>query len=89
MSRLNGYLEELKAKKTEVESQDLDAYVMAKLKEIEPQIRAEAEQSQAYELRVLDIKIEAITDAVKIVTEEQAACVEEIATESEETPTGI
>lgn len=72
MSGLNGYLETLNAKKTEIENQDIDAYVKAKLEELEPKIRAEAEQTQAYELKVLDIKIEAITDAIAVVEAEKA-----------------
>lgn len=67
MVGLNGFLADLEAKKTEVENQDIEAYVQAKLAEIAPKIRAEAEQSQAYEAKVLEIKIEAIKEALEIV----------------------
>lgn len=76
--KLQGYLDDLKAKRAEVENQDIDAFVEAKLKELEPQIRAQAEQSQAYEKKVLDIKIEAITEALTVVEAEETPEVEEI-----------
>ena len=49
MEGLRGYLEALKAKKTEIESQDIEAFVQAKLLEIEPKIRAEAKAQQQVE----------------------------------------
>lgn len=76
--KLQGYLDDLKAQRAEVENQDIDAFVEAKLKELEPQIRAQAEQSQAYEKKVLDIKIEAITEAITVVEAEETPEVEEI-----------
>lgn len=91
MSGLVGYLENLKAKRMEVENQDIEAFVAEKLKELEPQIRAQAEQSQAYEKKVLDIKIEAITDAIAVVEAEKVveteATAEEVATDIDENGT--
>lgn len=73
MCKLNGYLDGLKSRRAEIENQDIDAYVAAKLDELEPKIRAEAEQAQAYELKVYDIKIEAITDAIGILERAEIA----------------
>lgn len=50
--------------KAEIENQDIDAYVLKQLEEAEKQIRAEAEQKKAYALKVIDIKIEAINEAI-------------------------
>lgn len=77
---LQGFLAELTAKKAQVESQDIEAYVQAKLAELAPKIRAEAEQSQAYEAKVLGIKIEAVKEAIEIVEAEKAAAVEAVDT---------
>lgn len=67
MEKLRAKLDELKVQRATVANQDIDAYVAAKLKELEPTIRAEAEQSQAYELKVLDIRIDAFSEALSIV----------------------
>ena len=72
MGKLHELLESLKAQKVEVETQDINAFVARKLAELEPEIRAQAEQQQAYEARVLEIKIEAITDAITVVEAEAA-----------------
>lgn len=85
MEGLRGYLEALKSKKTEIESQDIEAFVQAKLLEIEPKIRAEAKAQQQVETQVLAIKIEAITDAIAVVEAEKLAETEAQAeTETEE-----
>lgn len=65
------YLETLKAKKTEIENQDVESFVKAKIVEIEQQVRAEALKKQAEEIQLLDVKIEAITDAISVVESEK------------------
>lgn len=71
MDQLKERLNALEAQRAEVANQDIDAYVEAKLKELEPRIRAEAEQSQAYDMKVLDIRIDAFKEAVAIVEAEK------------------
>lgn len=71
--------------KAEIENQDIDAYVLKQLEEAEKQIRAEAEQKKAYALKVIDIKIEAINEA--IAESERATAVAE-ESEALETPEG-
>lgn len=60
-------LEELKIERANVVNQDIDSYVNAKLRELEPQIRAEAEKEKAYATKVLDIRISAFEEACSIV----------------------
>ena len=92
MGKLHELLEGLKAQKAQVEAQDIDAIVAKTLTELEPEIRANAEQQREYEAKVLEIKIEAITDAITVVEAEAEAVVaeqtepnvEEVALESEE-----
>lgn len=62
---LQKMLDKFVAKKTEIETQDIDAFVREKLVEAEKQIRAEAEHAKAYELKVIGIKIEAIEEAIE------------------------
>lgn len=68
-SVLKSFVQELFDKRNEVENQDVDAYVEAKLNEIRPKIKAEAEQSKAYELKVLDIQIDTLNVAMSRVAE--------------------
>ena len=74
MEKLRARLDELRFKRAEVADQDIDAYVAAKLKELEPTIRAEAEKAQAYELKVLDIRIGAFNEALEIVEADRCDC---------------
>lgn len=80
---LKARLEELKQQRAEIVNQDIDAYVEAKLKEIEPQIRADAEKVKAYETKVCDIRIAAFEEAQAIVEAERNAVVEETPEEVE------
>lgn len=64
---LRARLDELKQQRAEVVNQNIDDYVMAKLRELEPQIRAEAEKDKAYATKVLDIRISAFEEALSIV----------------------
>ena len=90
MGKLHELLEGLKAQKAEVETRDIDAFVAKKLAELEPEIREHAEQERKYETKVLEIKIEAITDAITaveaetVVAEQSEPNDEEFALESEE-----
>lgn len=77
---LRARLEELKEQRAKVVNQDINAYVQAKLKELEPQIRAEAEQAQAYETKVYDIRISAFEEALSIVEAVNSAEEEETET---------
>lgn len=67
---LRARLEELKNERDNVANQDIDSYVEAKLKELEPQIRAEAEQAKAYDTKVYNIRIAAFEEAISIVEAE-------------------
>lgn len=82
---LQTMLGRFEAQKAEIENQDIDAYVLKQLEEAEKQIRAEAEQKKAYELKVIDIKIEAINEAIAE-SEKAAAVAEE--SEALEAPEG-
>lgn len=77
---LRARLDELKQQRAEVVNQNIDDYVMAKLRELEPQIRAEAEKDKAYATKVLDIRISAFEEALSIV-EAARETVEETETE--------
>lgn len=78
---LKARLEALKNERTEVVNQDIDSLVKAKLEELEPQIRAEAERVKANAIRVYDIRISAFEEAVSII--ETAATSEEETAETE------
>ncbi len=80
MDGLKVFLAELEAKKAQVENQDIESYVQAKLAELAPKIRAEAQESQAYESKVLGIKIEAVREALTIVEAEKVAATEQAVT---------
>lgn len=67
MDLLQERLTALETQRAEVANQDIDAYVEAKLQELAQRIRAEAEQAQAYDLKVLDIRISAFREAVELV----------------------
>ena len=67
MDLLQERLTALETQRAEVEKQDIDAYVEAKLQELKPRIRAEAEQAQEYEKKVLDIRIDAFKEALELV----------------------
>ena len=79
---LKARLEALKNERTEVVNQDIDSLVKAKLEELEPQIRAEAERVKANAIRVYDIRIYAFEEAVSIV---ETAATSEETVETEET----
>lgn len=79
---LKARLEALKNERTEVVNQDIDSLVKAKLEELEPQIRAEAERVKANAIRVYDIRISAFEEAVSIV---ETAATSEETVETEET----
>lgn len=79
---LKARLEALKNERTEVVNQDIDSLVKAKLEELEPQIRAEAERVKANAIRVYDIRIAAFEEAVSIV---ETAATSEETVETEET----
>lgn len=83
MDLLQERLTALETQRAEVANQDIDAYVEAKLQELAPRIRAEAEQAQAYDIKVLDIRISAFKEAVELVN---ASRVEEseVVTEEEQ-----
>lgn len=85
MDGLKVFLAELEAKKAQVENQDIESYVQAKLAELAPKIRAEAQESQAYESKVLGIKIEAVREALTIVEAEKVAATEQAVTAVAET----
>lgn len=88
MDQLRAKIDELTKQRATVVNQDIDAYVDAKLKELAPTIRAEAEKAQAYETKVLDIRIDAFNEALAIV--EAVKAVEPVAVEeTEETDTEI
>jgi hypothetical protein len=73
MESLKQRLTELNAKREEVQNQDLDALVEAKLAELKPKIKEQAVQNQAYELKVLDIRIGAFNEALELVEAERVA----------------
>lgn len=73
---LKARLEELKNERANVVNQDIDSYVEAKLQELKPQIRAEAEAAKATETKVYDIRIAAFEEALSIV-EAESTVVEE------------
>ena len=85
MDGLKVFLAELEAKRAQVENQDIESYVQAKLAELAPKIRAEAQESQAYESKVLGIKIEAVREALTIVEAEKVAATEQAVTAVAET----
>lgn len=64
---LRARLEELRNERAEVVNQDIDSYVEAKLRELEPKIRADAEAVKAHNTRVYDIRIAAFEEALSIV----------------------
>ena len=84
MESLKQRLTELNAKREEVQNQDLDALVAAKLAELKPQIREQAEKTQAYELKVLEIRIGAFNEALEIVEADRVAEAERAAAEVQE-----
>lgn len=75
MDLLQERLDALVSKRAEVENQDIDAYVEAKLQELAPRIRAEAVEAQAYEKKVLDIRIDAFKEALELVNAERVESV--------------
>lgn len=79
---LKARLEALKNERVEVVNQDVDSMVKAKLDELEPQIRAEAERVKANAIRVYDIRISAFEEAISII---ETAESEEETGETEET----
>lgn len=76
MKGLKQKVAELNAKRAEVQNQDLNALVEAKLAELRPQIRDQAEKTQAYELKVLDIRIDAFNEALELIEAESVAAEE-------------
>lgn len=65
---LTSYLDTLKAEREALENIDVDALVEERLAEVKAKIRAEVVEDVKNTIYVTDIKIEAIADAIKIVS---------------------
>lgn len=87
---LEAYTQEILQKLNEMENQDIDAYVEAKLNELRPKIKMEAEQSIAYEIKVLNIQKATLENAIERIeqaetkTLENAIAISELETEQQQ-----
>lgn len=71
MDGLNRFLEELKEKKSEIENRDIESIVTERMCKIEEQIRDEELARRDADLKVVEIKIETIEEAVSIIEEDE------------------
>lgn len=82
MEQLKLILDDLKIKREEIEKRDVAAAVEEELRRIEAELLARESMKQQDELKTMDIKIEAISDALRII-EQSAEADAEKETESE------
>lgn len=82
MEQLKLILDDLKSKREEIEKRDVAAAVEEELRRIEAELLARESMKQKDELKTMDIKIEAISDALRIIEQSVEADAEK-ETESE------